>query len=499
MNQKLLLFLCLISFLYSCGDSPKRTPKSKKGELATGLVFNEKEYQKIPLKATLMRGLYDNLPSSASLKAYCPTPNSQGQYGTCVGWSSSYAARTILFAQQNNLANQTQIITNNAFSPGFTYRNIKIGDENCERGSQIEDAVKLFKDRGAVKMRDFNDPCPSSVPTSLFSQASNYKIKDYARLWEWFDNLASDSKVKMTKKALSQGKPVIIGMGVTNSFMNLHGQEVWIPRERFQNDLSGHAMCVIGYDDNKFGGAFEIMNSWGTDWGNQGFIWIKYRDYAEFVRQGIELMDFSRAKPAPEPEPKPEPSPKPQPNPTPIPPLPPKTISNDLSGSLVFQLTDGGNMPVSFQNNLYQVTQNYPSKTKFRLLLSNNEPAYVYAFSTDKTDKFVQLFPYKSGSAILDYAKNEVALPDESHSIEMDGVKGTDIFCLLYSKEELDIKKILRDLKREANDFLPSLQNVLGNKLVNPADIQYDRSKMSFKATSRDKSIVPIIVMIPHK
>jgi hypothetical protein len=281
-------------------------------------------------------------------------------------------------------------------------------------------------------------------------------------------------------------------MGVPNSFMGLYGQEVWTPRESFENNLPGHAMCVIGYDDNKFGGAFEIMNSWGMNWGNQGFIWIKYRDYAAFVRQGIELMDFPRSKPSPEPTP----TPKPEPTPTPI---PPKTISNDLSGSLIFQLTDGGVMPVSFQNNIYQVTQNYPSRTKFRLLLSNNEPAYVYAFSTDKTDKFVQLFPYKSGSAILDYAKNEVALPDESHSIEMDAVKGTDIFCLLYSKEELDIKKILRDLKRESNDFLPSLQSVLGNQLVNLADIQYDRSKMSFKATSRDKSIVPIIVMIPHK
>ena len=33
----------------------------------------------------------------------------------------------------------------------------------------------------------------------------------------------------------------------------------------------GHAMVVVGYDDDKYGGAFEILNSWGTYWGNKGF------------------------------------------------------------------------------------------------------------------------------------------------------------------------------------------------------------------------------------
>ena len=40
--------------------------------------------------------------------------------------------------------------------------------------------------------------------------------------------------------------------------------------------FGGHAMCVIGYDDRKDGGAFEIMNSWGTDWGQNGYFMMPY-------------------------------------------------------------------------------------------------------------------------------------------------------------------------------------------------------------------------------
>ena len=51
-----------------------------------------------------------------------------------------------------------------------------------------------------------------------------------------------------------------------------------------------HAMCTIGYDDKKFGGAFEIQNSWGTRYGKGGFIWIRYKDFGEFVYNAIELI-----------------------------------------------------------------------------------------------------------------------------------------------------------------------------------------------------------------
>ena len=35
-----------------------------------------------------------------------------------------------------------------------------------------------------------------------------------------------------------------------------------------------HAIALIGWDDTK--GAWLLRNSWGTDWGMGGYMWIKY-------------------------------------------------------------------------------------------------------------------------------------------------------------------------------------------------------------------------------
>jgi len=37
---------------------------------------------------------------------------------------------------------------------------------------------------------------------------------------------------------------------------------------------TNHAIMLIGWDDSK--GAWRLKNSWGTGWGEQGYMWIKY-------------------------------------------------------------------------------------------------------------------------------------------------------------------------------------------------------------------------------
>jgi hypothetical protein len=50
-------------------------------------------------------------------------------------------------------------------------------------------------------------------------------------------------------------------------------------------------MCIIGYDDTKYGGSFELMNSYGTEFGDNGFVWISYTDMKKYMQEAylIEL------------------------------------------------------------------------------------------------------------------------------------------------------------------------------------------------------------------
>ena len=101
--------------------------------------------------------------------------------------------------------------------------------------------------------------------------------------------------LRAIKENLSQGAPVVIGMMAGGSYMQpMMGQDVWNPTDddRSMMGFGGHAQCVVGYDDAKYGGAFLIMNSWGPQWGNNGFAWVRYRDFRYFVSEayGLEPM-----------------------------------------------------------------------------------------------------------------------------------------------------------------------------------------------------------------
>ena len=46
-----------------------------------------------------------------------------------------------------------------------------------------------------------------------------------------------------------------------------------------------HAILIVGYNDEI--GAFKFVNSWGANWGNQGYGWLTY-DY--FLPENHELF-----------------------------------------------------------------------------------------------------------------------------------------------------------------------------------------------------------------
>ena len=103
-----------------------------------GVLLDSSLYKNSPTAAPLMRGDYDNLPLTVSLKEYTPTPGNQGYTSTCAAWSSAYAGRTILDAVKYNW-NKKQI-DSNAYSPSFIYNQIRM-NKTCNGGTSLIDAL----------------------------------------------------------------------------------------------------------------------------------------------------------------------------------------------------------------------------------------------------------------------------------------------------------------------------------------------------------------------
>lgn len=72
------------------------------------------------------------------------------------------------------------------------------------------------------------------------------------------------------RRAIASHKPVVFGIDVPRSFMAATGPAVVEPPKLSDPIAGGHAMCVVGYEGTRF----ELVNSWGTSWRQNGFVWI---------------------------------------------------------------------------------------------------------------------------------------------------------------------------------------------------------------------------------
>jgi hypothetical protein len=357
-------------------------------------------------------------------------------------------------------------IDSNAFSPSYVYNQIRKSDD-CYGGASIIDALDLLKEQGGLKLTDFGYDCDLIVTPENKEQAKEHVIIEYREISDRY----SQDKVIKAKKSLSEYKPVVIALDCPNSFFE--AGEVWNPKESDYRQWSiGHAMCIVGYDDEKYGGAFEIINSWSTEWGNEGYTWMRYDDFQFFCLFSFELIDK----------------------------VVHEEYQYDLSGSLRFVESSGMPMRTVFEENMFEMEKPYVSGTLFELFVSNNEPAYIYAFGTDLSNKTYKIFPfYEQMSAYMPYRENNFAIPDEGSYTMLDENPGTTYYCFLYSNKELEINAILEKFESHGGEFMDNLIFALGEMIIDPENIVYDDGEsIHFKAKSSGKNILPVVIRIAH-
>lgn len=282
-----------------------RNPVSVNKKFKRGLTNESELYEKTSRLKWLETRDQTELPAQFSLKQYTPRVQSQGHFGTCVAWSTAYAARTIAWSVKNkfnNIDNASSILKY-SFSPQFLYLNIKSPDDTkCEQGTNLVLALEFMKEKGVITWDNSTYDCSTAFSDNDVKNAETYKIEGFERLSSWFS--IQDSTILDMKRAISEKKPLIIGMHLPNSFNYVDRRTgIWYPEpadyievEKVKNKKAtydGHAMCVIGYNDNKSinGGSFEIMNSWGEDAGKNGFYWISYDDMKTFASQVLIIED----------------------------------------------------------------------------------------------------------------------------------------------------------------------------------------------------------------
>lgn len=134
-----------------------------------------------------------------------------------------------------------------------------------DSGTYISLACDVLRRFGVCPERDWPfDTTKVCISPSWKAMRKAYlhKIRSFYRI-----NSVGQDRLEMVIKALQSKNPVVFGTSVgQNWFSYRKNQVLSVPN----GVLGRHATVLVGYENGKFIGE----NSWGTDWGDDGFYYM---------------------------------------------------------------------------------------------------------------------------------------------------------------------------------------------------------------------------------
>ena len=232
-------------------------------------------------------------PSAVDFSSEMPPVGDQGVQNSCVGWAAGYYDKTHMEYLEKiygyppvpwDLADPAHQI-----SPSFVYNQINAGRD---AGASMMDAQNLICDQGASMMSDF--PYHDYDYTTWPSESAYARAIPYRGYDAWGISMMEDPGINQARIVLANHHALVLGINIFTNFDNIQNYDtVYTVHDKTGRSRGSHALCVVGYDDNKQTadgpGAFRLVNSWGTDWGNQGYCWMSYyavHEYKAGLSQG---------------------------------------------------------------------------------------------------------------------------------------------------------------------------------------------------------------------
>jgi C1A family cysteine protease len=247
-------------------------------------------------KAGVAKAAKSSLPAAIDLRPWASPIENQGRIGSCtanagVGLVEYFerkafgkhidASRLFLYKATRNLSHWT-------------------GDTGAHIRTTMA-ALVLFgvppEEYWPYKISDFD----KEPPAFCYAYAQNYQAIHYYRL-DPPDTLKEDLLARI-KTNLAAQLPAIFGFTVYSSIAQAAtAGEIPFPTPG-EKVVGGHAVMAVGYDDkikikntNPGGvetkGSLLIRNSWGTDWGRNGYGWLPY----EYVLKELAIDWWSLLK-----------------------------------------------------------------------------------------------------------------------------------------------------------------------------------------------------------
>jgi len=191
------------------------------------------------------------LPSVFSWQNYMTPIKDQGNWGTCWAFATLGSYEAHLNIKHNDIEDLSEqyLVSCNSFNYD--------GDPVKGGGNQDFYDIK----NGIPKELDYPYIMTSSKPPCDDTHAKYYPIDDYYYV--------GSNNIDAIKQTIYLYGPVFASIHIDDAFPCYTGG-VYTGR----NGRENHGIVICGWDDSK--DAWRIKNSWGTDWGENGYAWFKY-------------------------------------------------------------------------------------------------------------------------------------------------------------------------------------------------------------------------------
>ncbi len=206
-----------------------------------------------------------DLPSRVDLRPHLTAVEDQGDTNSCTANATAGAFEYLV--KQHAQADWD-------VSRMFIYYNARRleGDDIEDEGSAISDAVEGLKKFGACAEDTwpFDKRHVNQKPSSTaYGEAKAEHVDDMEQV---------PTELDAWRHCLAEGRPIIFGLTLFDSFDKARKGKVPLPNDKEQQrgKHGKHAMLCVGYSDTDE--LFIVRNSWGSDWGDDGYCYIPY-DY----------------------------------------------------------------------------------------------------------------------------------------------------------------------------------------------------------------------------
>lgn len=176
--------------------------------------------------------------------------------------------------------------SDNEFMPSrlFIYYNERDmeGTVGYDSGATIRDSIKTINKQGVCDEKIW----PYDISQFKIKPTNNCYIEGRKNHSIEYNQLVQN--IEQLKSALINNNPIIFGCSVYESFESEKVKTtgiIPIPSDS-ERLLGGHAIVLAGFDDQKKW--FIFRNSWGPDWGDNGYGYIPY----EYVLDNDLCSDF---------------------------------------------------------------------------------------------------------------------------------------------------------------------------------------------------------------